>query len=133
MDNSKNRVYIPDQNRDFICFLMQIKELQLEPHERIDTPLTAAAYRNTLLSLLCLTAGIVDVIGYLSLGHVFTANMTGNIVFIGISNRKISSSHCFSFFNCANRLYRGSDCFHDHCWKGRENILAIRCNKSSGN
>lgn len=85
MDKSKNRVYIPDQNRDFIYFLMQIKELQLEQHERIDTPLTASGYRNTLLSLLCLTAGIVDVIGYLSLGHVFTANMTGNIVLLGLA------------------------------------------------
>ncbi|MDQ7724086.1 DUF1275 domain-containing protein [Bacillus halotolerans] len=47
--------------------------------------MTASAYRNTLLSLLCLTAGIVDVIGYLSLGHVFTANMTGNIVLLGLA------------------------------------------------
>ncbi|KAF1680061.1 MULTISPECIES: YoaK family protein [Bacillus] len=46
--------------------------------------MTAATYRNSLLILLCLTAGIVDVIGYLSLGHVFTANMTGNIVLLGL-------------------------------------------------
>ncbi|RXZ78304.1 DUF1275 domain-containing protein [Paenibacillaceae bacterium] len=34
---------------------------------------------------LCLTAGIVDVIGFLELGHVFTANMTGNIVMLGMA------------------------------------------------
>ncbi|ASB89478.1 UPF0700 transmembrane protein YoaK [Bacillus sonorensis] len=42
-------------------------------------------YRNIMLLLLCLTAGIVDVIGYLSIGHVFTANMTGNIVLLGLA------------------------------------------------
>ncbi|AME05182.1 DUF1275 domain-containing protein [Bacillus siamensis] len=47
--------------------------------------LTVTTYRNIALLLLCLTAGIVDVIGYLSLGHVFTANMTGNIVLFGMA------------------------------------------------
>jgi len=37
--------------------------------------------------LLALTAvtGIVDAISYLALGHVFTANMTGNVVFIAFA------------------------------------------------
>ncbi|OWR28942.1 DUF1275 family protein [Saccharibacillus sp. O23] len=35
--------------------------------------------------LLCMTAGIVDVVGYIHLGRVFTANMTGNIVILGMS------------------------------------------------
>lgn len=35
--------------------------------------------------LLCMSAGMVDVIGYLGLGHVLTANMTGNIVLLGIA------------------------------------------------
>jgi uncharacterized membrane protein YoaK (UPF0700 family) len=36
---------------------------------------------------LCLTAvtGIVDAVSFLALGHVFTANMTGNIVFLGFA------------------------------------------------
>ncbi|CAM5417369.1 hypothetical protein BSAF29S_02752 [Bacillus safensis subsp. safensis] len=34
------------------------------------TILTAHSFRNTALIFLCLSAGIVDVIGYLSLGHV---------------------------------------------------------------
>ncbi len=35
--------------------------------------------------LLCLTAGFVDAFAYGDLGHVFTANMTGNTVFLGMS------------------------------------------------
>ncbi len=60
-----------------------------------------ATYRNTLLSLLCLTAGIVDVIGYLSLGHVFTANMTGNIVLLGLA---IGKSLQVTVFNSLTAL-----------------------------
>jgi uncharacterized membrane protein YoaK (UPF0700 family) len=32
---------------------------------------------------LTFTTGLVDAVSYLGLGHVFTANMTGNIVFLG--------------------------------------------------
>jgi uncharacterized membrane protein YoaK (UPF0700 family) len=37
--------------------------------------------------LLLLTAGtgLVDAVSYLALGHVFTANMTGNVVFLGFA------------------------------------------------
>jgi uncharacterized membrane protein YoaK (UPF0700 family) len=31
------------------------------------------------------TTGIVDAVSYLALGHVFTANMTGNVVFLGFA------------------------------------------------
>jgi uncharacterized membrane protein YoaK (UPF0700 family) len=39
------------------------------------------------LVLLGLTAttGVVDAVSYLALGHVFTANMTGNVVFLGFA------------------------------------------------
>jgi uncharacterized membrane protein YoaK (UPF0700 family) len=40
-------------------------------------PLTRA------LIVLTLTTGLIDAVSYLGLGHVFTANMTGNIVFLG--------------------------------------------------
>src|SRR5437667_7724107 len=30
-----------------------------------------------------LTTGVVDAVSYIGLGHVFTANMTGNVVFLG--------------------------------------------------
>ncbi|OWA37969.1 DUF1275 family protein [Saccharibacillus sp. O16] len=42
-------------------------------------------WRSGVLLLLCMSAGIIDVIGYIHLGRVFTANMTGNIVIIGMS------------------------------------------------
>jgi uncharacterized membrane protein YoaK (UPF0700 family) len=39
------------------------------------------------LTLLVLTGttGLVDAVSYLGLGHVFTANMTGNVVFLGFA------------------------------------------------
>jgi len=46
----------------------------------------AASLRHPLtLTLLALTfsTGTVDAVSYLALGHVFTANMTGNIVLLG--------------------------------------------------
>ncbi len=33
--------------------------------------------------MLTFTTGLVDAVSYLGIGHVFTANMTGNIVFLG--------------------------------------------------
>jgi uncharacterized membrane protein YoaK (UPF0700 family) len=38
-----------------------------------------------LLILLTLVSGIVDAVSYLRLGHVFVANMTGNVVFLGFA------------------------------------------------
>jgi len=35
------------------------------------------------LRVLTFTTGLVDAVSYLGIGHVFTANMTGNIVFLG--------------------------------------------------
>jgi uncharacterized membrane protein YoaK (UPF0700 family) len=44
-----------------------------------------AATRNTLILLLAFTAGCVDAISYLGLGRIFTANMTGNTVLLGLA------------------------------------------------
>ena len=38
-----------------------------------------------LLLVLTLTTGVVDAASYLGLGHVFVANMTGNVVFLGFA------------------------------------------------
>src|SRR5690242_5515906 len=38
-----------------------------------------------LLLLLTMVTGLVDAASYLKLGHVFVANMTGNVVFIGFA------------------------------------------------
>lgn len=50
-----------------------------------DTPETSAPALPWLLLLLSLTTGLVDAISILGLGKVFTANMTGNIVFLGFA------------------------------------------------
>jgi uncharacterized membrane protein YoaK (UPF0700 family) len=38
-----------------------------------------------LLVVMTLATGIVDAVSYLALGHVFVANMTGNVVFLGFA------------------------------------------------
>lgn len=38
-----------------------------------------------LLVLLTVVTGVVDAVSYVALGHVFVANMTGNIVFLGFA------------------------------------------------
>src|SRR6266550_6851227 len=43
------------------------------------TPLIASLFGLTLVT------GVIDAISFLGLGHVFTANMTGNVVFIGFA------------------------------------------------
>jgi uncharacterized membrane protein YoaK (UPF0700 family) len=44
------------------------------------------SFRLTVVALLLLTlsTGLVDAISVLALGHVFVANMTGNVIFIGL-------------------------------------------------
>ena len=37
------------------------------------------------LAILTVVSGIVDAVSYLGLGHVFTANMTGNVVLVGFA------------------------------------------------
>src|SRR5260221_14558275 len=38
-----------------------------------------------LLIVLTVVTGIVDAVSYLKLGHVFVANMTGNVLFLGFA------------------------------------------------
>ena len=38
-----------------------------------------------LLLSLTMVTGLVDAVSYLKLGHVFVANMTGNVVFLGFA------------------------------------------------
>jgi uncharacterized membrane protein YoaK (UPF0700 family) len=38
-----------------------------------------------LLIVLTVTTGMVDAVSYVALGHVFVANMTGNVVFLGFA------------------------------------------------
>ena len=38
-----------------------------------------------MLILLTVVTGVVDAVSYIALGHVFVANMTGNVVFLGFA------------------------------------------------
>jgi uncharacterized membrane protein YoaK (UPF0700 family) len=40
---------------------------------------------SVLLVLLTVVTGLVDAVSYVALGHVFVANMTGNVVFLGFA------------------------------------------------
>jgi uncharacterized membrane protein YoaK (UPF0700 family) len=59
------------------------------PQPRIDEEAFKRAARSVrhplarALLVLTFTTGLVDAVSYLGLGHVFTANMTGNIVLLG--------------------------------------------------
>jgi uncharacterized membrane protein YoaK (UPF0700 family) len=46
---------------------------------------TLTATRNALLLLLACAAGAADAVSYMELGRVFTANMTGNTVLLGLA------------------------------------------------
>ncbi|WP_322907617.1 YoaK family protein [Paenibacillus campi] len=90
-------------------------------------------YRKLIIVLLCFVAGIVDVIGYLNLGRVFTANMTGNIIVMGMA---IGNLHTVSFLrsgvafagfiagNAVARLLLGSR-KPDGPWSSRLTILVV--------
>ncbi|WP_157601715.1 DUF1275 family protein, partial [Saccharomonospora halophila] len=54
---------------------------------------TAPPPRRTVLALLVLTVvtGIVDAVSFLRLDQIFVANMTGNVVFLGLSVAPSSS------------------------------------------
>ena len=47
------------------------------------TPRTTV--RNAMLVMLSLAAGCVDAVGFLGLGQIFVANMTGNTVLLGLA------------------------------------------------
>jgi uncharacterized membrane protein YoaK (UPF0700 family) len=48
-------------------------------------PANNAAGAPAILLAMTAVTGIVDAVSFLALGHVFTANMTGNIVFLGFA------------------------------------------------
>ncbi len=49
------------------------------------TAVTSITLRNGLVLLLACVAGGVNAVSYMSLGHVFAANMTGNTVLLGLA------------------------------------------------
>jgi uncharacterized membrane protein YoaK (UPF0700 family) len=53
------------------------------------SPSTEKVIPYALLGMTVVT-GLVDAVSFLSLGHVFTANMTGNIVFLAFATARVS-------------------------------------------
>jgi uncharacterized membrane protein YoaK (UPF0700 family) len=53
--------------------------------QRVRTSAVGYGPLPSLLVLLTVVTGIVDAVSYLALGHVFVANMTGNVVFLGFA------------------------------------------------
>src|ERR1700675_1417376 len=54
-----------------------------------NSPATERVIPYALLGMTAVT-GLVDAVSFLSLGHVFTANMTGNIVFLAFATAHVS-------------------------------------------
>ena len=52
---------------------------------RARSPIMSLPRLSALLMVLTIIAGVIDAISVLGLGRVFTANMTGNTVFLGFA------------------------------------------------
>jgi uncharacterized membrane protein YoaK (UPF0700 family) len=70
-----------------------------------DSKLLTRGHSITPAILLVMTSvtGIVDAVSYLALGHVFTANMTGNLVLLGFAVagvRSLSAARSFAALVC---------------------------------
>jgi uncharacterized membrane protein YoaK (UPF0700 family) len=59
-------------------------EVRRSPDES-SVPDAAAQRRDALLIGLTFASGVVDTVSYLGLGQIFTANMTGNVVFLALA------------------------------------------------
>src|SRR5207237_7974928 len=53
--------------------------------EAQETMSDAPAASPAILLAMTAVTGVVDAVSFLAMGHVFTANMTGNIVFLGFA------------------------------------------------
>lgn len=56
-----------------------------EHEDQVGTPRREQIVRDALLVVLTVASGVIDALSFLGLGQVFTANMTGNLVLLGIS------------------------------------------------
>src|SRR5580693_989229 len=81
-----------------------------------------------LMLLLTVVTGLVDALSYLKLGHVFVANMTGNIVFLGFAvadakDFSIAASLAATAAFLAGALVGGR--FGAHTGQHRGRLLAV--------
>jgi uncharacterized membrane protein YoaK (UPF0700 family) len=70
-------VYRPE--RPVASFLSEVRDTLLPRHDSKDGPLSPMLVGMTFVT------GLVDSFSYLVLGHVFVANMTGNVVFLAFA------------------------------------------------
>ncbi|MFP7477092.1 YoaK family protein [Terribacillus saccharophilus] len=63
---------------------MSIDEVERNKKEGKKEEKMQMKHDHIIILLLCAVSGVIDVLGYIGLSHVFTANMTGNIVLLGI-------------------------------------------------
>src|ERR1700678_4399925 len=92
---------MPAEALDWLCSPLQVHARRREngpmPEDVTSSKRPIAVLRNVLTAdpdhgwlpavMLVMTAmsGVVDAVSILSLGHVFVANMTGNLLFIGLA------------------------------------------------
>jgi uncharacterized membrane protein YoaK (UPF0700 family) len=58
--------------------------------------------------MIMIVTGIVDALAYLKLGHVFVANMTGNVVFLGFAAATATARSARSSCKARSSLRRNS-------------------------
>ena len=68
----------------------------MSKRERVTQALPNLDPRVPLMLLLSFVTGLVDAISVLGLGKVFTANMTGNVVFLGFAAAGAPNFHALS-------------------------------------
>ncbi|MEU9839990.1 YoaK family protein [Actinomadura sp. NPDC048032] len=77
----------------------------------------------SLLALLTIMTGLVDSVSFLELGNVFVANMTGNIIFLGLglggSGTEIMLAALSTGFFCAGAVVGGRVAFPRPAHRGR--------------
>src|SRR5207253_7898013 len=56
---------------------------------RARSPIISLPRLSALLMVLTIIAGVIDAVSVLGLGRVFTANMTGNVVFLGFALARV--------------------------------------------
>ena len=83
--------------------------------------------RSTVVALLLLTCatGIVDAVSVLVLGHVFVANMTSNVAFLGFS---LVEPHHFSMGQSATAIAA----FMVGAVIGGDHVIGIQCSANAG-
>ena len=59
-------------------------------------------------AILCLVAGFVDAYGYMALGHVFAANMTGNTVLLGIAAAELDGGRVLTYAGTLIAFFSGA-------------------------